>query len=147
MNKPQAEGNANSRQYSWACSSNKHFSCSAIPDCRNLRKKVTFISPIKNKKLNTNVRFIWSHFCLSVWLKSAVFHLCCHLCSKSAIAVICGIINSTWVVVQHRAAWMNTMFEETVLLSVTAPVWILTFRITDYSFWKYEQHNNFHWKM
>jgi len=41
------------------------------------------------------------------------------------------------------------MFEETVRLSVAALVWILAFRITDYSFWKYDQHKNFmlNWKM
>jgi len=38
------------------------------------------------------------------------------------------------------------MFEENVRLSVAMPVWIL-WRITDYSFWKYDQHNNFHLKM
>jgi len=42
---------------------------------------------------------------------------------------------------------MNTMFEESVRLSVSALVWILSFRITDYSFWKYDQHKNFLWKM
>jgi len=42
---------------------------------------------------------------------------------------------------------MNTMFEENVQLSVTAPVWILAFRITDYYFLKYDQHINFHWKL
>jgi len=42
---------------------------------------------------------------------------------------------------------MNTMFKESVWLSVTVPVWILAFRIIDYSFWKYDQHKNFHWKM
>jgi len=39
------------------------------------------------------------------------------------------------------------MFEETVRLSVTVPVWILSFRITDYSFWKNDQHKNFDQKM
>jgi len=41
---------------------------------------------------------------------------------------------------------MNTMFEENVRLSVTMPVWILAFRITDYSFWKYDQHTNWQLK-
>jgi len=39
------------------------------------------------------------------------------------------------------------MFEESVFVSVTAPVWILAFRITDYYFWKYDQHKNFHRKI
>jgi len=30
-----------------------------------------------------------------------------------------------------------------VQLSVAAPVWILSFGITDSTFWKYDQHNNF----
>jgi len=42
---------------------------------------------------------------------------------------------------------MNTMLEESVRLSVAAPVWIVSFRITDYSFWKYDQYKNFHQKM
>jgi len=45
---------------------------------------------------------------------------------------------------------MNTMFEETVRLSVIefSWVWILSFRITDFVyFWKYDQHKNFHRKM
>jgi len=32
-------------------------------------------------------------------------------------------------------------------MSVTMPMWKLAFRITDYSFWKYEQHKNFHQEM
>jgi len=34
-----------------------------------------------------------------------------------------------------------------VKLSVTVPVLILAFRITDYSFWKFDQYKNFPWKM
>jgi len=36
---------------------------------------------------------------------------------------------------RHGTARMNT--EETLRLSVTCQMWILAFRITDYSFWKY----------
>jgi len=43
---------------------------------------------------------------------------------------------------------MNTMFEMCVRLSVTAPMWILAFRIQIILFgWKYDQHMNFHRKM
>jgi len=42
---------------------------------------------------------------------------------------------------------MNTMFEESVRQSVTTLVWILAFGITDYSFWKYDQHIIFTEKM
>jgi len=48
---------------------------------------------------------------------------------------------NTLKTIDISTAWMNTMFEETEVL-----VWILAFRITDYSFWKYDQHNNFHRK-
>jgi len=64
-------------------------------------------------------------------LQSAVFPLCRHLCLKSAIAVIYRIINFKRDVLwhpQHGTAQMNTLFEETVRLPVTAPVWILSFR-------------------
>jgi len=91
-----------------------------------------------------------NRFSPTLKLQSGVFPLWRHLCSKSAIAVIRGIINFTWVVVQHPGhctAWMNTMFEESVRLSFTTPVWILSFRITVYSFWKYDQHKNFYRKM
>jgi len=47
----------------------------------------------------------------------------------------------------HPTVQMNTPFEESVQLSITALVWILAFRITDYYFCKYDQHKNFHWKM
>jgi len=57
-------------------------------------------------------------------LQSGVFSLCHHLCSKSAIAVICRIVNFGY-----------------------APICILAFRITDYSFWKYDQYKNFHCKI
>jgi len=76
-------------------------------------------------------------------LLPTVFPLCCHLCLKSAIAVICGILNFTWVVLRHGTAWMNTMFEESVQLSITMVVWILALTITDYTLWKYDQHDNF----
>jgi len=65
---------------------------------------------------------------LALKLQSAVFPLCRHLCSKSAIAVISRIIDFACVVLQHPrhgTVWMNTMFEESVQLLVTAPVWIL----------------------
>jgi len=41
---------------------------------------------------------------LLLYLKAAVtvFPLCCYLCLKSAIAVICGIINLTRVALQHH---------------------------------------------
>jgi len=76
-------------------------------------------------------------------LQSSVFPLCRHLCSKSAISVICGIIIFTWVVPRHGTAWMNPMFEESVQLSITMVVWILALPITDYTLWKYDQHDNF----
>jgi len=42
----------------------------------------------------------------------------------------------------------NVSFTEMDLkLSVTAQMWKLAFRITDYSFWKYDYHNNFHQKV
>jgi len=81
-------------------------------------------------------------WCRLLYWTSGVFPLCCHLCSKSAIAVICGIINFMWVLLQDLwlgTTWMNTMFEG-VRLSVTAPLWRLAFRITDYSFFNYDQH-------
>jgi len=75
------------------------------------------------------------------WNYYIFFPLCLHL--KTAIAVIHGIVNFTQVVQPwHSTARMNTMFEESVQLSVTTPMWILAFRITDYSFWKYVQHKN-----
>jgi len=43
-------------------------------------------------------------------VKSGVFPLCHHLCSKFAIAVIRKISNFTRVVPQHGTAWMNPMF-------------------------------------
>jgi len=74
-------------------------------------------------------------------LQSGIFPLCRHLCSKSAIAGICGIINFARVVLQHPqhgTARIITMFEESVQLSVTVlcTVWILALRITEYSFLK-----------
>jgi len=47
------------------------------------------------------------------------FSPCLHLCLKSAIVFIRGIIN---FMPCHGIARMNTMFEETVCLSVTAGV-------------------------
>jgi len=40
MNKPQAEGNANSHVYSRGCSSNKSSTFAAILDCRRCRRCV-----------------------------------------------------------------------------------------------------------
>jgi len=36
------------------------------------------------------------------------------------------------------------VFEESVQLSVSTPVWILAFIITDCTFWKYDQHKKCH---
>jgi len=61
-------------------------------------------------------------------LKAAVcsFSLCRHLCLKSAIAVIHGIINFTWVVLQHP--WHSadehicSLYEETEAVNHRAGV-------------------------
>jgi len=44
----------------------------------------------KNIIVFTHRKATW---CRLLYWTSGVFPLCCHLCSKSAIAVICGIIN------------------------------------------------------
>jgi len=71
-------------------------------------------------------------------MQSTVFNLCRHLCSKSANAVIHGIINFMWV-------RMNTMLEESEDASNRAGV--DTGIQNYYSYWKYDQHNHFHQKM
>jgi len=37
--------------------------------------------------------------------------------------------------------------EHSMRLSVTTLMWILAFTVTDYDFWKYYKHKNFHRKM
>jgi len=85
-------------------------------------------------------------------LKTAVrsFFICCHLCSKSAIGVICRFINFTWVVLQHpqhstarTVNGMNTMFEETEAVShCRCGYWHSESQIILFG-----SMNNFHWKM